>query len=582
MKSDLIYIDNYNRINRGVECDSISIKSGGSDMKLTVFLKKIMQNMIMFSVVSSVCAMIFLLVVGGRMTHFYNVEYVTSKYQMDIRKDVQTLNKRILYALCSADQEVTEKQKADVEERCDKIKGRIATIIENLDNKELGGRVNSAFEGFRNSTGEFIKLVEEERSAEALEYYNTTYNDVSELLADTLDEIGTAADDAADNMYRSSVMLRIVAVLLVIILMLIMIFLSNRAAAKLYKRFVTPIAKLDIMAKEISEGNIHPDIEYNENDEISAVIDNLQDAMHNIAGYVDEIRQVMSVMADGDFTPEFKTRFVGDFVKIQEDVNQFTINISSDMRDILAVSEQVSRGAKQIADSGQKLAEESTSQAGVVENLSVTVSNITRQISDTANNAKRISSEVDSTALAISHSDEKMQDVVRAMELISNTSLEIGKIIDTINSIADQTNLLALNASIEAARAGEFGKGFAVVANEVSALANQSVQAAQNTTQLIHASVQAVEDGKRVADETADELKKVVEEVRLISKKVEEIADASMKQSEEIADFNSGIEHITSEIETSASASQESLALSIELSNEAESLKELVEHFVLK
>ena len=168
-------------------------------------------------------------------------------------------------------------------------------------------------------------------------------------------------------------------------------------------------------------------------------------------------------------------------------------------------------GSEQVSSETQALSQGATEQASSVEELAATINEISDQVQLSAQHAKDASGQVTSAGEELSASNQSMGEMVHAMEEISQKSNEIGKIIKTIEDIAFQTNILALNAAVEAARAGEAGKGFAVVADEVRNLASKSAEAAKNTTLLIEGSIQAVEEGTKIANRTASALAATVE-----------------------------------------------------------------------
>ena len=174
-----------------------------------------------------------------------------------------------------------------------------------------------------------------------------------------------------------------------------------------------------------------------------------------------------------------------------------------------------------------------------------------------------------------------MDQVVRTMGAINDSSQKIVDIIGVIEGIAFQTNILALNAAVEAARAGEQGRGFAVVASEVRSLAHRSDAAAKEIKLLIDASVAQVGEGSVLVGQAGGTMAEIVSGISRVNTIVGDIANASREQELGIEQINQAIGSIDSTTQQNAALVEQAAAAAAAMQGQADRLAEAVKVFRL-
>lgn len=363
-----------------------------------------------------------------------------------------------------------------------------------------------------------------------------------------------------------------------LIFILIILFVINVIADRISK----PIQACSERLYTLSQGDLHTDVaDIKSNTEIGVLATATRKIISNISGIIQDLSYCLSALQNGDFTVSSKSRdiYLGDFQPLIVSLEEVVQDMSGVLGNINDVSEQVSGGAEQVANGAQVLSQGSTEQAASIEQLSATISEISSQIIKMAENAKKVKVEAEEARNGISVSNEKMHEMIVAMNDINEKSSEISRIIKTIDDIAFQTNILALNAAVEAARAGEAGKGFAVVADEVRNLAGKSAEAAKNTAELIEETVLAVQKGVELVDDTAQAMIMVIDNAESVLQLSEGVAVSSNEQATSIRQVTEAVNHISDVVQNNSATSEQSAATSEELNSQALVMKELVHRF---
>jgi methyl-accepting chemotaxis protein/PAS domain-containing protein len=200
----------------------------------------------------------------------------------------------------------------------------------------------------------------------------------------------------------------------------------------------------------------------------------------------------------------FRAR-VENLLKIVGD-SAFSMKSTATM--LFTSSSETSEHADRAVHTSNNAAENARTATVAAEELSASISEISRQLDRTTDEVRG--------ALTVSQSTNS------EIATLAQSAQKIGDVVQLIRDVAGQTNLLALNATIEAARAGAAGRGFAVVASEVKSLAVQTAKA----TEEIAGQIEAVQGS---AGDAVSAIRRITERMDEINRSTSSVA-ASVDQ----------------------------------------------------
>ncbi|WP_315832410.1 methyl-accepting chemotaxis protein [Bradyrhizobium prioriisuperbiae] len=279
---------------------------------------------------------------------------------------------------------------------------------------------------------------------------------------------------------------------------------------------------------------------------------------------VSERRATMTALADG-----FERSVNG----VVRSVASSAVAMQTAAESMTATAGDTSQRAATVGVASEKALNNVQTVAAAAEELSASVSEISRQVAQSNDIARRAVGEAEQTNSTV--------------RLLSGGAEKIGAVVQLIQTIAEQTNLLALNATIEAARAGEAGRGFAVVASEVKALATQTAKATEEISAQVANMQSTTGDAVAAINGIAGTIGKMSEIAVTISSAVEEQGAATQEIARNIQAAAAGSRDITGHIggvSTAASATgtaaSDVLRGARELDQQAGMLRTAVDEFL--
>lgn len=318
---------------------------------------------------------------------------------------------------------------------------------------------------------------------------------------------------------------------------------------------------------------------------------------HSISTPLKEAIAAMEDIAkgEGDLTKRLPTKGNDEVVELAIAFNLFVEKIGNTVGHLKPLGSSLNQDANRLLASVEEtnisvdnLHQETSSVATAINQMLSTTHEMasnTQQAADAANSVKNQAQQSKAMMdLTVSNS-EQLVDALQTAESIthdlSNSSQQIGSILDVIRGIAEQTNLLALNAAIEAARAGTHGRGFAVVADEVRALATRTQESTNEIQKIITeiqsgvSSVMTSNAGTQQtsvqlqsqAREAGDALGEILALIAHISDMNTQLASATEEQSLVTEEINRNICSITELTEVSVQANESNRCAAVSLQN---------------
>jgi methyl-accepting chemotaxis protein len=295
--------------------------------------------------------------------------------------------------------------------------------------------------------------------------------------------------------------------------------------------------------------------------------------IRSIIAPLDQAVQLAQNIADGDLSHAEHSGRQDELGELMRALAQMTERLRALVGEVQGGVEAVAAASSQMAQDNTDLSQRTAHAAQQLKATVGSIESMVTLVTHSVENAHHADRSARSAAEAAESGGAVVQEVVRSMQHMAQSSQQVAAIVGVIDGIAFQTNILALNAAVEAARAGPQGRGFAVVASEVRELAQRSADAAKQIRALIESSGQQMRSGTALAQQAGQRMAHIVQDVHKVSSLIASITEAAQAQNQGIAQISQAVQVLDDMTTQNTGLVAESSAAAHELFNQARHLE---------
>jgi twitching motility protein PilJ len=399
----------------------------------------------------------------------------------------------------------------------------------------------------------------------------------------------------------------LLGLLALLVLVGLFVFLNTRAITR-------PLSEMSRVAQRFGSGDLEQNMPVRSQDEIGQLglafngsMNQLRDQFarqeddrvkgQQLQKNIGEFLDVAMQISGGDLTQKGKVSedVLGNVV---DAINLMTEEVGYLLKDVQKTTDQVNSGARALTHASRNIVQGAQSQAEIAADTEARILEVSKEIqsmsesaSDTARTALQAleasqqgRQAVQETLTGMNSIRREVSNISKGVKSLSDRSLEIQEIVDTISGIAAQTNLLSLNAAIEASGAGEAGARFAIVADEVRKLAEDSAKSTGRVAGLIkgiqteiQGLVIGIEDGTKEVEQGYKIASQAGERLEQISALAQQSADSATQISEITRNQVMKVQSVTEAVQVIAETAQQTQEQSQNGQESADQLRQLAQ-----